>query len=179
MRDGPAGGLPHVGEQSGDRFGNGHHHDWRRPSHTAGVAMSLTLQAALALALQCAPAIDPHMVVAIGQHESGLDPLTIHDNTTGQSLHGEGVIVAAEQLIAAGHSVDLGLMQINSHNLDLLRLPLRDAFCGLQVGRGGSTVTGTILEIQHGIADDRASAMATRPASWPSWTPFEPSRRPP
>jgi type IV secretion system protein VirB1 len=90
--------------------------------------MSLTLQAALALALQCAPAIDPHMVVAIGQHESGLDPLTIHDNTTDQSLHGEGVIVAAEQLIAAGHSVDLGLMQINSHNLDLLRLPLRDAF---------------------------------------------------
>ena len=90
--------------------------------------MSLTLQAALALALQCAPAIDPHMIVAIGQHESGLDPLTIHDNTTGQSLHGEGVIVAAAQLIAAGHSVDLGLMQINSHNLDLLRLPLRDAF---------------------------------------------------
>jgi type IV secretion system protein VirB1 len=90
--------------------------------------MSLTLQAALALALQCAPAIDPHMVVAIGQHESGLDPLTIHDNTTDQSLHGEGVIVAAERLVAAGHSVDLGLMQINSHNLDLLRLPLRDTF---------------------------------------------------
>jgi hypothetical protein len=45
--------------------------------------MSLTVQAALALALQCAPSIDPHMVVAIGQHESGLDPLIIHDNTTG------------------------------------------------------------------------------------------------
>jgi type IV secretion system protein VirB1 len=90
--------------------------------------MSLTLQAALALALQCAPAIDPHMIVAIGQHESGLEPLTVHDNTTGQSLHGEVVIIAAAQLIAAGHSVDLGLMQINSRNLDLLRLPLRDAF---------------------------------------------------
>ena len=128
MRDGPAGGLPHVGEQSGDRFGNGHHHDWRRPSHTEGVAMSLTLQAALALALQCAPTIDPYVIVAIGQHESGLDPLTIHDNTTGQSLHGEGAMVAAARLVAAGHSVDLGLMQINSHNLGLLGLPLRDAF---------------------------------------------------
>ena len=90
--------------------------------------MSLTVQAALALALQCAPSVDPHMLVAIGQHESGLDPLTIHDNTTGQSMHGAGVIVAAARLIAAGHSVDLGLMQINSHNLDLLGLPLRDAF---------------------------------------------------
>jgi type IV secretion system protein VirB1 len=92
------------------------------------VVMSLTLQAALTLALQCAPAIDPAVIVAIGQHESGLDPLTIHDNTTGQSLHGDGVIVAAARLIAAGHSVDLGLMQINSQNLDLLGLPLRDAF---------------------------------------------------
>jgi type IV secretion system protein VirB1 len=92
------------------------------------VAVTLTLQAALALALQCAPMIDPTVIVAIGQHESGLDPLTIHDNTTGQSLHGDGVIAAAARLIAAGHSVDLGLMQINSHNLALLGLPLRDAF---------------------------------------------------
>jgi type IV secretion system protein VirB1 len=90
--------------------------------------MSLTLQAALALALQCAPAVDPHMILAIGQHESGLDPLTLHDNTTGQSLHGQGVIAAATQLIAAGHSVDLGLMQVNNHNLDLLGLRLRDTF---------------------------------------------------
>ena len=98
-------------------------------SHTEGVAMSLTLQAALALALQCAPTIDPYVIVAIGQHESGLDPLTIHDNTTGKSLHGEGAMIAAAWLVAAGHSVDLGLMQINSHNAGLLHgLPLRDAF---------------------------------------------------
>ena len=90
--------------------------------------MSLTVQAALALALQCAPSIDPHMVVAIGRHESGLDPLTIHDNTTGQILHGQDVVMAAAKRIAAGHSVDLGLMQINSRNLNLLGLPLGDAF---------------------------------------------------
>lgn len=90
--------------------------------------MSLTVQAALALALQCAPSIDPHMIVAFGQRESQLDPLTIHDNTTGQVIHGDGVVHAAAQLISAGHSVDLGLMQINSRNLGLLGLPLRDAF---------------------------------------------------
>ena len=62
----------------------------------------LTIQAALALSLQCAPSVDPHMIVAIGQHESGLDPLTIHDNTTGLVLHGEGAASTARQLIAAG-----------------------------------------------------------------------------
>jgi len=90
--------------------------------------MSLTVQAALALALQCAPSVDPRMIVGIGQRESGLDPLTIHDNATGQILHGDGVVTAAAQRIAAGHSVDLGLMQINSRNLGLLGLTIGDAF---------------------------------------------------
>ena len=82
--------------------------------------MSLTVQAALALALQCAPSVDPRMIVGIGERKSGLDPLTLHDNSTGQILHGDDVVAAAAQRIAAGHSVDLGLMQINSRNLGLL-----------------------------------------------------------
>ena len=90
--------------------------------------MSLTVQAALALALQCAPSVDPRMIVGIGQRESGLDPLTLHDNSTGQILHGDDVVAAAAQRIAAGHSVDLGLMQINSRNLGLLGLTIGDAF---------------------------------------------------
>src|ERR1700759_1148245 len=89
---------------------------------------TLTIPAARALSLQCAPSVDPHMLVAIGQHESRLDPLTIHDNTTGQVLHGADVAAAASQLITAGHSVDLGLMQINSRNLALLGLSVDDAF---------------------------------------------------
>ena len=43
-------------------------------------------------------------------------------------LRGAGVIEAAALLIAAGHSVDLGVMQINSRNLGLLGLSLADAF---------------------------------------------------
>jgi type IV secretion system protein VirB1 len=89
---------------------------------------ALTIQAALSIAVACAPSVDPHMIVAIGQHESGLDPLTIHDNTAGRLMHGERVSAVAAQLVAAGHSVDLGLMQINSANLGMLGLPLRDAF---------------------------------------------------
>ena len=89
---------------------------------------ALTIQAALALSLQCAPSVDPNMIVAIGQRESGLDPLTSHDNTTGVVMHGSEVASAATQFIAAGHSVDLGLMQINSNNLELLGLSIEDAF---------------------------------------------------
>jgi type IV secretion system protein VirB1 len=89
---------------------------------------ALTIQAALALSLQCAPSVDPNMIVAIGQRESGLDPLTIHDNATGVVLHGSEVASAAAQLITAGHSIDLGLMQINSNNLELLGLSVDDAF---------------------------------------------------
>ena len=177
MRDGPADGLPHVGEQSGDRFGNGHHHDWRRPSHTEEVAISLTLQAALALALQCAPTIDPYVIVAIGQHESGLDPLTIHDNTTGQSLHGEGAMVAAARLVAAGHSVDWGLMQIGSHILICSGCRCVTPF--QRAGRSRQPL-GYWRYSQNTIRDRRrrALSMATRHALWPSWIPLEASRRP-
>ena len=89
---------------------------------------ALTITAALAIASQCAPAVDPHMLVGIAQQESGLETMTLHDNTSGKVLHGAGVIDAATQLIAAGHSVDLGAWQINSRNLSLLHLGIADAF---------------------------------------------------
>src|ERR1700733_386410 len=89
---------------------------------------ALTIAAALAIASQCAPAVDPQMLVGIAQQESGLETMTLHDNVSGQVLHGAGVIGAATQLIAAGHSVDLGAWQINSRNLSLLGLTVSDAF---------------------------------------------------
>jgi type IV secretion system protein VirB1 len=88
----------------------------------------LTITAALAIASQCAPAVDPHMLVGIAQQESGLETRTLHDDTSGKVLHGAGVIDSARQLIAAGHSVDLGAWQINSRNLSLLGLGIADAF---------------------------------------------------
>src|ERR1700733_11456084 len=89
---------------------------------------ALTIAAALAIASQCAPAVDPQMLVGIAQQESGLETMTLHDNVSGKVLHGTGVIDAATQLIAAGHSVDLGAWQINSRNLSLLGLGIADAF---------------------------------------------------
>ena len=89
---------------------------------------ALSIPVALAIALRCAPAEDPAMLAGIARQESGLEPLTLHDNTSGQVLHGAGVIDAARRLIAAGHSVDLGAWQINSRNLSLLGLGIADAF---------------------------------------------------
>ena len=89
---------------------------------------ALSIHMALALALHCAPAEDPGMLVGIARQESGLEPLMLHDNNSGQVMRGAGVIEAARRLIGAGHSVDLGAWQINSPNLPLLHLRIADAF---------------------------------------------------
>jgi type IV secretion system protein VirB1 len=128
---------------------------------------ALTIQAALALSLQCAPSVDPHMIVAIGQHESGLDPLTIHDNTTGLVLHGEGAAGAAPQLIAAGHSVDLGLMQVNSMNLGLLGLSVSDAFTACRSVEAAAKLLALFSRYntgspQRGIANGYAAKVLAR-----------------
>ena len=141
---------------------------------------ALTIQAALALSLQCAPSVDPHMIVAIGQHESGLDPLTIHDNTTGLVLHGAGAAGAAPQLIAAGqstqlvplefaagHSVDLGLMQVNSMNLGLLGLSVSDAFTACRSVEAAAKLLALFSRYntgspQRGIANGYAAKVQAR-----------------
>jgi len=89
---------------------------------------TLSIPVALAIALRCAPTEDPGMLVAIARQESGLETMTLRDDTSGQVLRGAGVIEAARRLIAAGHSVDLGAWQINSRNLALLDLGIADAF---------------------------------------------------
>ena len=57
---------------------------------------ALSIPVALAIALRCAPAADPGMLVAIARQESGLEPLTLHDDTSGQVLRGAGVIEIGE-----------------------------------------------------------------------------------
>ncbi|MDE2252658.1 MAG: lytic transglycosylase domain-containing protein [Betaproteobacteria bacterium] len=69
---------------------------------------------------QCAPAVAPVTMAAIVQRESGGNPLVLHDNTTGKSYQPRSVADAARiarKLIDQGHSVDIGLAQINSNNL--------------------------------------------------------------
>jgi hypothetical protein len=67
-------------------------------------------------------------ILGRGPAQRDRQPTTLRDNTSGEVLHGAGVIDAARRLIVAGHSVDLGAWQINSRNLSLLDLGVADAF---------------------------------------------------
>ncbi len=83
------------------------------------------------LAARCAPDIAAGTLAAIAGTESGFNPLAIHDNTTGLAMTPASRIAAistARRLIEAGHSVDLGLMQINSANLTRFGLTPDRAF---------------------------------------------------
>lgn len=83
------------------------------------------------LALRCGPLVAPLTLASIALTESGLQALTIHDNTTrttGTPATHDVAIQIATRLLEAGHSVDLGIMQINSANFAKLGLTVESAF---------------------------------------------------
>ena len=92
---------------------------------------------------------------------------TYHDNTTGLVLHGAGAAGAAPQLIAAGHSVDLGLMQVNSMNLGLLGLSVSDAFTACRSVEAAAKLLALFSRYntgspQRGIANGYAAKVQAR-----------------
>ena len=76
------------------------------------MADAMTLAAVLALASQCAPNLDQNLIAGIAKHESGLNPLVLHDNTTSRSYApgtvSEARALAADLIHVQGHRVDLG-----------------------------------------------------------------------
>ncbi len=93
---------------------------------------------------QCAPLVNPITLSAVVMQESGGNPLVIHDNTTGQTYRptsSREAVSLARAMIAQGHSVDLGLGQINSRNLSWLGLDLPAVFDACR----NLTATQTVL----------------------------------
>lgn len=94
--------------------------------------MILELAAFLGLAATCAPGVAPETLAAVARAESGFDTLAINVNGPGggrvRPAGAADAVVRARTLIAAGRSVDLGLMQVNSRNLGWLGLSVEDAF---------------------------------------------------
>jgi type IV secretion system protein VirB1 len=93
-------------------------------------ALAIT-SALIALSGQCASTVAPGTTLSFAHAESGLDPLAIHDNADGRSYRpaskAEAVAIAS-RLIAAGHSIDAGFMQVNSRNFGWLGLSVSNAF---------------------------------------------------
>ena len=96
-----------------------------------------------ALAARCAPSVPSEILRAVAQTESGLDPLALHDNTTGVSEQPgsmQEALTDAWTWIGRGNSVDLGLMQVNSANLDALDMTARTALDPCLSLAGGAAV---------------------------------------
>lgn len=81
--------------------------------------------------LACAPAVDPVTMSAIVKQESAGHPWSINDNNGKRSYRlktKEEAVLKATELISSGHSIDMGLAQINSKNLRWLGLSVAQAF---------------------------------------------------
>ena len=84
------------------------------------------------LAGSCAPHVAVETLASVARTESGFEALAVHDNTSGRtfkpSSREEAIALTTELVVVQRHSVDLGLMQINSLNLPSLGLTVTDAF---------------------------------------------------
>jgi len=167
--------------------------------------MTLTMAAILSLAAQCAPAVAPETIASIAMAESGLNPLAIHDNTVQRTVKidnpSSAIAVATDLIVGRRHSVDLGLMQVNSANLAALGLSIADAFDACRsveaVGRILSEAYQRALssalsvyntgDLQRGFANGYVSRIErtalsvppiARGASAPSAPPPSPSPKP-
>jgi type IV secretion system protein VirB1 len=93
----------------------------------------------------CAPSVSPQTMTAIVRVESGGNALALRDNTLNRTFAPsdtrEGV-AWANQLLALGHSLDIGLSQINSANLPMLGLSVRQVFDPCINLQAGATILG-------------------------------------
>ena len=96
-----------------------------------------------ALLKRCAPAVSPVTMAALVAQESGGDPYALDDDSTRIVYHPgsyAGAARLAAQLIGAGHSVDLGLTQVNSGWLPALHLTAAELLEPCENLRAGSLI---------------------------------------
>jgi type IV secretion system protein VirB1 len=126
--------------------------------------MIVELALFMQLAARCAPTVAPETLAGIARTESGLNPYAILDNDTRRSYSPATLNEAqaiASQLIASGHSVDVGLMQVNNRNFPRLGLTVGKALDPCSSLSAGARV---MAEAYSGGATEAEQQLAVRVA---------------
>ena len=125
--------------------------------------MILTLAAFIHLAAECGPSVHVDTLASVAQTESRLDTAVIHDNTTGRTYHpgtdDEAIRLATGLVTTDRHSLDLGLMQVNSANFARLGLSIADAFDPCKNIAGGARVLTEAYQPTAADADPQPAVL--------------------
>jgi type IV secretion system protein VirB1 len=126
------------------------------------LAQGLSIPTAAQLAARHAPMVNTGTLLAFAYRESRLHPFAIHDNTSGQSVFPASVDEAvglARTGLAHGHSIDLGIMQVNSANLARTGLTVTAAFdAGESMRAGALILTAAYQQCLRGNANPTGGA---------------------
>jgi len=102
------------------------------------------------LILACAPGVAPTTIQEIIRVESNGNPIAVNINTKGgipypfkKPKTKQQAIALAHSAIAAGHTVDMGYMQVNSANLKWLGYTVREMFHECTNLKAGSRILKT------------------------------------
>ena len=102
------------------------------------------------LILACAPNVAPYTIQEIIRVESNYNPIAVNINTKGgipypykKPKTKQQAIALAHSAITAGHTVDMGYMQVNSANLKALGYTVRDMFHECTNLKAGSHILRT------------------------------------
>jgi len=123
--------------------------------------MILTALGFALFASQCGSQVHIDTLAAVAQAESGMNTLAIRDNTTGRSSYptseAEAIEIATRLVMVEHHSVDLGLMQINSTHLGPFQMTISDAFDACKnIGAGERILVSTY---KPGTGEDEQDAL--------------------
>jgi len=123
--------------------------------------MILTALGFAMLASHCGSQVHIDTLAAVAQAESGMNTLAIRDNTTGRTSYptseAEAIEIATRLVMVEHHSLDLGLMQINTTHLGEFQMTISDAFDACKnIGAGERILVSTY---KPGTGEDEQDAL--------------------
>src|SRR5215472_15439488 len=123
--------------------------------------MILTALGFALLASQCGPEVHIDTLAAVAQAESRMNTLAVQDNTTLRSYYpkseAEAIEFATRLVMVEHHSVDMGLMQINSTHLRPFQMTISDAFDACKNIRAGARILASTYK--PGADEDEQDAL--------------------